>query len=333
MEEIAVRVLVSGGTGFVGAHTVKALADAGHSVKLLVRDPARIDPALGPLGVSGLDFTVGNVTDREEVARALDGCEAVIHCASVYSNDPRRSKEIAATNLAGAKVVLGQAAERGLDPIVHVSSIVALLPAPDHMIREDGPVGSGAPPYATSKQEQERSARELQEQGAPVVITYPGSVWGPHDPHDGESTLVARNFKRGLVPFVPMGRLPVVDVRDVAAAHARVLEPGKGPRRYVLGGEAVRLSRLAKGVCREAGVHRPRIPIPRAAAYMGGRMTAPLQRALPFRLPIDPSSTWVIWCNAIADNSRAERELGVTFRPLEETLRDQIGWQKAAGRL
>lgn len=327
------RVLVTGGTGFVGAHTVQALVAAGHSVQLLVRDPARIEPALGPLGVSGLDFVIGDVTAADAVAHGLEGCEAVVHCASVYSNDPRRTREIAATNLAGARTVLGQAAERGLDPIVHVSSIVALLPAPDGVIREDGPVGSGAPPYATSKQEQERYARQLQAAGAPVVITYPGSVWGPHDPYDGESTMVARNFKRGMVPFVPFGRLPVVDVRDVAAAHARVLEPGKGPRRYVLGGEAVQLNRLVKGVCSEAGVRRLRIPIPRAAAYMGGRLTAPLQRVVPFRLPIDPSSTWVVRCNARADNSRAEQELGVTFRPLEETLRDQVAWQKAAGRL
>ena len=327
------RVLVTGGTGFVGAHTVQALVAAGHPVKLLVRDPARIGPALGPLGVSGLDFVTGDVTDADAVAHGLEGCEAVIHCASVYSNDPRRTREIAATNLAGARTVLGQAAERGLDPIVHVSSIVALLPAPEGVIREDGPVGRGAPPYATSKQEQERYARQLQDSGAPVVITYPGSVWGPFDPYDGESTMVARNFKRGMVPFVPSGRLPVVDVRDVAAAHAPVLEPGKGPPPYVLGGEAVQLSRLVKGVCSEAGVRRPRIPIPRAAAYMGGRLTAPLQRVVPFRLPIDPSSTWVVRFNARADNSRAEQELGVTFRPLEETLRDQVAWQKAAGRL
>ncbi len=155
------RVLVTGGTGFVGAHTVKALVDAGHSVKLLVRDPARIEPALGPLGVSSLDFVIGDVTDADAVARALEGCEAVIHGASVYSNDPRRSREIAATNLAGAKAVLGQAAGRGLDPIVHVSSIVALLPAPDHMIARMG----GGQRRAALRHIQagaERYARELQ---------------------------------------------------------------------------------------------------------------------------------------------------------------------------
>lgn len=327
------RVLVTGGTGFVGAHTVKELVDAGHSVKLLVRDPARIVPALGPLGVSGLEYVVGDVTDPEAVRQALDGCDAVIHGASVYSNDPRRAKEVTATNLAGAKTVLGQAVDRGLDPIVHVSSIVALLPAPDRLIREDGPVGKSGPPYPASKQAQERYARELQEQGASVVITYPGSVWGPFDPYDGESTKLARNFKRGLTPFVPVGQLPVVDVRDVGVAHARALEPGKGPRRYVLGGNTVRLGTLVKEVCACAGVRRPRIPIPAVAAYLGGRMTAPLQRVTPFRLPIDPGGTWAVYCNARADNSRAESELGVTMRPLAETVRDQVAWQKAAGRL
>ena len=64
-----------------------------------------------------------------------------------------------------------------------------------------------------------------------------------------------------------------------------------------------------------------------------GLMTAPLQRLAPFRLPIDPGGTWAIRCNVRADNSKAERELGVRFRPTAETLADQVAWQKAAGRL
>lgn len=77
-------------------------------------------------------------------------------------------------------------------------------------------------------------ARQLQDEGAPVVITYPGMVWGPHDPHLGEAATFARSVLRGLVPIVPPGVLPVVDVRDVAAAHAAILTPGRGPGRYML---------------------------------------------------------------------------------------------------
>ncbi len=264
------RVLVTGGTGFVGAHTVQALVEAGHSVKLLVRDPARIEPALGPLGVSGLEYVTGDVTDADAVGKALDGCEAVVHCASVYSNDPRARERNTGDQPCRCDDGTRSGGRGRVDPIVHVSSIVALLPAPGRRMTEDGPVGKSGPPYAASKQEQERYARELQERGARFVITYPGSVWGPHDPYDGESTMLARNFKRGLVPFVPMGQLAVVDVRDVADAHARLMEPGKGPRRYVLGGNNVRIGALVKGTCAAAGVRRPRIPIPRIAGYIGG---------------------------------------------------------------
>ena len=328
------RVLVTGGTGFVGAHTVKAILDAGHEVKLLVRSPDRIAPTLEPLGISiAPDHVLGDVTDPASVARALDGCDAVVHCASVYSNDPRRSKEVTGTNLTSARIVLGQATERGLDPVVHVSSIAALIPASSPVISEETEPGRSGPPYPASKQAQERYARELQAQGAPVVITYPGSVWGPFDPYDGESTKLARNFKRGLVPFRPMGGIPIVDVRDVAAAHAAVLEAGKGPRRYMLGGHYTRVPDLVRMTCMAAGVRRPGIPISTSVAYLSGVMTAPLQRITPFRLPIDAGGPWAVRCNVHADNARAEQELGISFRPTAETIADQVAWQKEVGRL
>jgi nucleoside-diphosphate-sugar epimerase len=327
------RILVTGGTGFVGSHTVRAILDAGHEVRLLARDASRVGRALQPLGVAEVATAIGDVTDAAAVKSALAGCDAVFHCASVYSHDSRRAKEIAATNLAGAKAVLGQAVEMGLDPVVHVSSIVSLLPARGRLLREDSPVGAGGPSYSVSKQEQERYARSLQETGAPVVITYPGGVWGPNDPYDGESTLYARNFTRGLTPFLPSGGLPVVDVRDLATAQARVFEAGKGPRRYMLGGQYVRIRELAGMVQGEAGVRRPRVPVPAAAAHFSAVAAGAIQRIAPFRLPIDPGSTWVIRCNATADNSLAEQELGVSFRPVAETIRDQVAWQKAAGRL
>ena len=96
-------------------------------------------------------------------------------------------------------------------------------------------------------------ARELQGDGAPVVITYPGMVWGPHDPHLGEAAAFARSVLRGLVPMVPPGELPVVDVRDVATAHVAALSPGHGPRRYMLAGGTVSLADLIRVIRRLTG--------------------------------------------------------------------------------
>lgn len=121
------KVLVIGGTGFVGSHTVAEVVRAGHDVKLLVRDPSRIRPALEPLGVGEVESVMGDVTDKDSVERALSDCDAVIHCASVYSLDPRAADSITNTNVTGTDLVIGTAHKNGLDPIVHVSSFVALI--------------------------------------------------------------------------------------------------------------------------------------------------------------------------------------------------------------
>src|SRR5215204_478219 len=222
------KVLVTGGTGFVGSHSVKALVDAGHDLRLLVRSPDRLAPALEPLGVHDVEHVVGDATDAESVRRAMDGCDAVVHAAAIFSYDARDARAMQRVNARATDVVLGAARLGGLDPIVHVSSYLALLP-PGGVLDGDSPVGTPRGVYARSKAETERIARQLQDQGAPVVITYPGMVWGPHDPYLGESATFARSVLRGLVPVMPPGTLPIVDVREVAAAHAAILTPGRGP--------------------------------------------------------------------------------------------------------
>ena len=96
------RVMVTGATGFLGSHAVKALTDAGHDVRLLVRSPARIAPALAPHGINHVDHVVGDVTDVASVERALEGCDAVLHAANVYTLDPRRAEEMRDVNPRGS---------------------------------------------------------------------------------------------------------------------------------------------------------------------------------------------------------------------------------------
>ena len=121
------KVAVTGGMGFVGSHTVAALVRSGHQVRLLVRSADRVAPALEPLGVRDVDVALGDVTDREAVERALDSCEPVVHCASVYSFDPRMDAAIRKTNVAGTELVLEIASHLGLNPIIHVSTYLALI--------------------------------------------------------------------------------------------------------------------------------------------------------------------------------------------------------------
>ena len=326
------KVLVTGGTGFVGSHSVKAILDAGHEVRLLVRSSGRVAPALEPLGVGAVDHLVGDATDAESVRRAMDGCNAVLHAAAVFSYDARDAHAMQRVNARATEVVLGAARDAGLDPIVHVSSYVALLP-PVGVLDGDSPVGRPRGVYVRSKAETEQIARELQDQGAPVVITYPGMVWGPHDPHLGESATFARSVLRGLVPMVPPGELPIVDVRDVAAAHAAVLSPGHGPRRYMLAGGTASLADLIRVIRRLAGRRLVALTAP-APVVLG--MTAAgdvVQRVLPFRLPFHFGGVWVAVNGGPVDASATESDLGVCFRTPEDSIADMLRWLHAAGHV
>jgi dihydroflavonol-4-reductase len=326
------KVLVTGGTGFVGSHTVKAIVDAGHDLRLLVRSPDRLASALEPLGVHDVEHVVGDATDAESVRRAMDGCDAVVHAAAIFSYDARDARAMQRVNARATEVVLGAAHAGGLNPILHVSSYVALLP-PGGVLDRDSPVGEPRGVYARSKAETERMARQLQDQGAPVVITYPGMVWGPHDPHLGEAATFARSVLRGMVPMVPPGVLPVVDVRDVAAAHAAILTPGRGPGRYML---ARGTASLAEMIDLMRGVTGRRLVRATAPAPLVLGMTAAgdvVQRVLPFRLPFHFGGVWVATHGGPIDASATERDLGVRFRPVDDSIADMLRWLHRAGHL
>src|SRR5580693_8553566 len=100
----ALRVLVTGATGFVGSHTAAALCHAGHEVRVLARDPSRVSPALDPHGVTA-EIVVGDMTDGTAVGAAIAGCDAVIHAAGEIGVDSGTGP-VTSVNLDGARTVI-----------------------------------------------------------------------------------------------------------------------------------------------------------------------------------------------------------------------------------
>jgi dihydroflavonol-4-reductase len=335
VEDMTMRILVTGGSGFVGSHSVAALTAAGHHVRVMARSPAKVTGTLEPLGTSmdAVEVVEGDLLDHAAVERAIDGMDAVLHAASVYSLDIRRAAEIDRVNLEGTKHLLHLAAGRKLDPIVHVSSVAALWrqDVPVQALHADAPVGDAAFAYSRSKAEQERMARRLQEEGAPVVTVYPGQVLGPGDPHEGVGTLLVRSILRGELVMCPRGDIPVVDVRDLADLHARLFEPGKGHRRHVMA-QRVPVPDLVRLTLRLAGRSLPVIPMPDRVIRGAGRAAGWLQHRINQQLSFGDESSWIVTQRIKVDMSSTER-LGVHCRPLENTIADQLAWQKSAGRL
>ncbi len=327
------RILITGGTGFVGGWTAKVIADAGHSVRFLVRNPDRLQTSVAQLGVDVSDYAVGDITDRVSVREALQGCDAVVHSAALVATDPRQTNEMLTTNMQGAQNVLGQAVELGLDPIVHVSSFTALFRPGLQTLTADLPVVGGADGYGTSKAQVEIYARGLQDAGAPVDITYPGMVLGP--PVGNQYGEAGEGVRAALQMHAIPGRSAawlIVDVRDLAALHAALLEPGRGPRRYTAGGHRVPAAGLANLLGQVAETPMVAVPIPDTALRVAGAVLDRAGRFLPFDTPFTSAGMQYYTQMPASDDSPSEKELGITYRDPRDTVTDTIDALRSAGR-
>lgn len=321
------RVLVTGATGYVGSHAVRELLSRGHDVRVLARTPAKVPAVLAPLGCAVEDVVQGDMTDEHAVESAVEGCEAVLHCAAEIGVSGG-SSALGSANVDGARTVLGRAAERGLDPIVWTSSSSAYFPSPDDVITPDSPLAEPLSAYSAQKGETDRYARELAAGGVPVVTFVVGGVYGPVGPHlDSSFAAILGSLAMGMM--APPGGLGVVDVRDVATALAAAMEPGKGPRRYLLSGQYVTWQRWAALLSEAAGIEVPYTEVsPEDMRELGRQFDA--ARATGQQMPpLSEEAAVIMAAGKPGDDSATLRELGLTYRPVLETFRDTVAWLRA----
>lgn len=326
------RITVTGGTGFVGSHTVAALVAAGHEVRLFARSRERVAPALAPLGVATeLETIEGDVTDAAAVERAVSGTEAVIHAASVYSHDRRDARRIEQVNVDGTRLVIEAARRAGVARIVYVSSAYALLDDRSGVLSPLSKAGAPVGAYLRSKAEAERVARSLQADGAPVLISYPGMVWGPHDPYFGETCQFARAVLRGLMMLVPAGTFVTCDVRDVAALHLAMIDRAPPTGGYFAPAHTVAIQDLIGTIASATGRRLPVLPLPWPVVAPLPWLGDALQPVLPFRQPWSYPGAWSIARRPSADDSATRRDLGLEPMPLADSVADTIRWMAEAG--
>ncbi len=328
------KVLITGGTGFVGAWTAKAAQDAGHQVRFLVRKPERLTTSAERIGADISDQVVGDIADAEATAAALNGCDAVIHCAAMVSTDPDRADEMLHTNLEGARNILGGAARAGNDPIIHVSSFTALFRPDLEVLHADLPVVGGSDGYGRSKAAVEAYARGLQDGGAPVNITYPGMVLGP--PAGDQFGEAAEGVEAAVKMHGVPGRSAawiVIDVRDLAALHVALLEAGRGSRRYMAGGQRVPVERLATLIGDAAGQSLAVFPVPDVALRSAGRLLDVIGPYLPFETPINSAAMQYYTQMPTSDDTPSRTDLGITQRDPAETIADTLAGLRKVGRL
>ena len=327
------KVLVTGGTGFLGRRTVERLAKE-HSIRLLVRASSsreRFPP--------NVEFAVGDVTDLPSLHHAVEGCEAVVHAAALVKILAPR-EEFDRINIGGLENVLTAAKAAAVKRMVYVSSFIALGPTErgrggvlDESAGE--PVDPNRPwinDYERTKALSDRRARAAIEQGVPLRVVYPGVIYGPGELTEGN--IVVRHVMDLVAKKLPglLGKPErvwnYVFVEDVAEGIARTLSQSADGARYVLGGENVRQDEFYRLIGELTGARIPTLRFPDAIAKASGALM----------------KAWALWTNGVPqltpdlveiyrhdwayDSARAGRELGYQPRSLRAGLTETVAWLK-----
>ncbi len=325
------KALVTGATGFVGAHVVRALVEAGHEPRAL----RRATSAMTALeDVTGYEPVVGDVLDPASLAAAMAGCDWVFHVAAVSDYWRKSVDWLYEVNVTGTRNVLQAARQAGVKRVVFTSSAAAIGTRADGFSADESVTFNQPPaafPYAYSKFLAEIEVLRAVVDGLDCVTLNPAVVIGPGDVYQGSGSLLIE-LKKGTIPGIPPGGITLIDVRDVARAHVAAAERGRVAERYILG--AVDLSykawlTLAADVL---GVAPPRLRLPRLAMPVMGA-AVDLARALRVPIPADGNQVRLSGRRLYFNCRKAWTELDEPQIDIRQSLRDTVAWFEAHGMI
>ncbi len=319
-------VLVTGASGFVGSAVARQLAEAGYTVRALVRGKS----PRGHLDGLPLAFHEGDLRDPASLRIAMQGVRYVFHVAADYRLWARDRREIFASNVEGTRNLMEAALSAGVERVVYTSSVATLIPRTDGTsVDETFPqreeFGIGA--YKRSKIAAERLVEAMvAERGLPAVIVNPSTPIGPRDVKPTPTGRIIIEAARGRIPaFIDTG-LNLVHVDDVAAGHIAALHCGKVGERYILGGTNVQFSQMLRDIAGLVGGKAARVKLPWRAlipvAYAAEAMANVTGRE-PFAT-LD--GVRMAKYRMFFESAKAERDLGYRTRPYLEGIEDALRW-------
>ena len=272
-------VLVTGGSGFVGVHTILQLLAAGHEVRTTVRSADRRKDVLAMLREGGaeatdrLSFFTANLVEDAGWKEAVAGCDYVLHVASpLVPSLPNDENEFIVPARDGTLRVLRAARDAKVKRVVITSSTAAVAydQKPQSQLLDEtnwtNPDSADLQPYIKSKTLAERAAWDFMAKeggGLELSVINPVGIFGPVlGPDFSGSIQIIKGRLDGAVPAAPKLYFALVDVRDVADLHLRAMTSpaAKGERFIAVAGETVSILDIAKLLRRKLGASTPRLP-------------------------------------------------------------------------
>jgi dihydroflavonol-4-reductase len=317
---------ITGATGFVGSQIAKALCERRLEVHILRRKNSS-NAILDSLPVH---HHTGDILDREAVTAAMKNATAVFHCAGIVSFWKKMRQKQYDVNVDGTEIVSSVALDLGIRRFVHTSSVAAIGPArTGDIITEETPFGWDEHDigYNISKHEAELRIIEKVKNGLNAVMVNPSTIIGPGDINMHGSAIISNVLKKRLPSYIetPMN---VVDIDDVVQGHLLAFEKGRTGERYILSGHSLPLGELLLRIEQIAGGRAPRRKNPFKVAYTAASIIEFVGTVLNIKPVVTRELLRVGKYRQEFSCEKAERELGYTRTPLNDTIKKTADWLK-----
>lgn len=315
------RILVTGGSGFIGKYLVSALVARDRQVRVL-------DLQVPPRALPQVQYVSGSVLDRDLVHTAMEGIDEVYHLAGLPGMWLPRKADFHVVNYGGTEIVIETARKRGVKRFLHCSteSILFRASPSNDFLAENALLSDDMPgPYTRSKMLADRLAMQFATSGYPVIIGCPTMPIGPHDGNVTPPMAMLRHFLDRRLQLYLDFAVNLVDVRDVAEGLILAMERGQAGHRYILGGETIALKQVLCLMETISGRRARRLQVGGRVAEIATAMLEFVADHVTHRPPSGTAEGVRIAMRAEALSiEKAQRELGYAPSPVEPVLRETI---------
>lgn len=265
------KILVTGGTGFLGAYLLQYLVKEGKSVRVLKRSTSSMD--LVKSIEDKIEWVEGDILDVFSLDAAMKGIEQIYHCAAIVSFDPREAERMKKVNVDGTANVVNIALQNDVKRLLYVSSIAAIGRSKETPQVNEKVMFTRSPmnsKYAISKFQAEQEAWRGHAEGLDVVVVNPSVIIGSGFWESGTNGFFGQIWN-GL-KFYPTGITGFVDVRDVARAMVLLMDSSITEERYLLNSENLPYATFLNWIAEDLGKPKPTIKVTKLIQELAWRL-------------------------------------------------------------
>jgi dihydroflavonol-4-reductase len=324
--------LVTGAAGFIGSHVVRELLAENVEVKCLIR------PGENKRNLDGLDVEMitGDILDNAVVEKSIGGVDTVFHLAAIYSIWMKDWSRIYEVNLQGSRNILWACLKKNIEKVVYTSSIAAIGIAPGKALSTEETLFNQhalGNHYILTKYLSQQEALGFVKNGLDLVVVNPCFPFGPMDIAPTPTGQIIVDILKGINRTYFNGGINIADVRDVARGHVLAAKKGRMGNLYILGNRNIPMEDFMRLVCRVADFDgRMLFKFPVSALKVGAGVLKLWSDYVSHKPPMStPAEIAYASQYLYFDNSKTLKELGLSFRPVEDSLRDSIMWFRENG--